>query len=243
MKVIKSLFLSVIVISLASCNSNGVSNKPLKSEIDSVSYALGMDMGLKIKSNFENVNEELYFQGLKNGIDSTNLKFNANEVTKIVNTYFQKLQQEKRKQQQEEAAKIAAEKFADVKAEGEKFLEENKSKAGVITTESGLQYIVMKEGSGEKPLATSKVKVHYHGTLIDGTVFDSSVDKGTPAEFGVNRVIKGWTEGLQLMAVGSKYKFFIPQELGYGSTPRQGGAIRPFDTLIFEVELLDIVKK
>jgi FKBP-type peptidyl-prolyl cis-trans isomerase len=243
MKVIKSLLLSVIVISLASCNSNGVSNKPLTSEIDSVSYALGMDMGLKVKTNFENVNEELYFQGLKNGIDSTNFKLDEKEVTKIVNTYFQKIQQEKRKQQREEAEKIAEEKFADVKAEGEKFLEANKSKSGVVTTESGLQYIVLKEGKGEKPSQRSKVKVHYHGTLIDGTVFDSSIDKGAPAEFGVNRVIKGWTEGLQLMPVGSKFKFFIPQELGYGSTPRQGGAIRPFDTLIFEVELLDIVKK
>ena len=92
-------------------------------------------------------------------------------------------------------------------------------------------------------MATSRVKVHYHGTLIDGTVFDSSVDKGKPSEFGVNRVIKGWTEGLQLMTVGSKYRFFIPQELAYGARPRKGGKIKPFDTLIFEVELLEITKK
>jgi len=122
-------------------------------------------------------------------------------------------------------------------------LEDNKSKAGVKTTESGLQYIVVKEGKGEKPLATSKVKVHYHGTLIDGTVFDSSIEKNKPAEFGVNRVIKGWTEGLQLMTVGSKYKFMIPQELAYGAFPRKGGKIKPFATLIFDVELLEIVKK
>jgi FKBP-type peptidyl-prolyl cis-trans isomerase len=121
-------------------------------------------------------------------------------------------------------------------------MEENKSVSGVKITESGLQYIVMKEGSGEKPTATSKVSVHYHGTLTDGTVFDSSVDRGTPAEFGVSQVIKGWTEGLQLMNVGSKYKFFIPQELAYGATPRQGGAIKPFMPLVFEVELLGIVK-
>ena len=100
----------------------------------------------------------------------------------------------------------------------------------------------MKEGSGEKPVATSKVKVHYHGTLVDGTIFDSSVDRGTPSEFFANQVIKGWTEGLQLMSVGSKYKFFVPQELGYGATPRAGGKIKPFDVLVFEVELLEIVQ-
>jgi FKBP-type peptidyl-prolyl cis-trans isomerase FklB len=146
------------------------------------------------------------------------------------------------KEQQEAAAKKAETDFAESKAAGEQFLEENKSKDGVITTESGLQYMVMKEGDGEKPVATSKVKVHYHGTLIDGTVFDSSVDRGTPSEFFANQVIKGWTEGLQLMSVGSKFKFFIPQDLGYGATPRGGGKIKPFDVLVFEVELLEIVQ-
>ena len=123
-----------------------------------------------------------------------------------------------------------------------KFLEVNRSKEGVQTTDSGLQYIVLKEGSGDKPKAISKVKVHYHGTSLDGTVFDSSVDKGVPSEFFVNQVIKGWTEGLQLMSVGSKYKFFIPQELAYGAFPHQGSPIKPFSALIFEVELLEIIK-
>ena len=136
----------------------------------------------------------------------------------------------------------ATTKFNDNKVAGEKFLEENKIKPDVKTTASGLQYLVMKEGTGEKPTAVSKVKVHYHGTLIDGTVFDSSVDRGEPAEFGVSQVIKGWTEGLQLMPVGSKYKFFIPQDLAYGAFPRQGGPIKPFSTLVFEVELLGIDK-
>ena len=103
-----------------------------------------------------------------------------------------------------------------------------------------MQYIVLKKGKGEKPKRTDRVKVHYHGTLADGTVFDSSVDKGKPSEFGVGQVIKGWTEGLQLMNVGSKYKFFIPQELAYGATPRPGGVIKPFMPLVFEVELLEI---
>ncbi|MBQ7191997.1 MAG: FKBP-type peptidyl-prolyl cis-trans isomerase [Paludibacteraceae bacterium] len=130
--------------------------------------------------------------------------------------------------------------YGDTKAEGEQFLMENKMREGVQVTESGLQYEVLKQGKGQRPEATDKVKVHYHGTLIDGTVFDSSVDRGEPATFGLNQVIPGWTEGLQLMTVGSKYKFYIPQELGYGS--RNAGSIPPFSTLIFEVELLSIEK-
>ena len=131
-------------------------------------------------------------------------------------------------------------KYGETKAQGEEFLAANKLREGVITTESGLQYEVIKEGKGPKPTADSKVKVHYHGTLIDGTVFDSSVDRGEPIEFSLNQVIKGWTEGVQLMPVGSKYKFYIPQDLGYGS--RATGQIPPYSTLIFEVELLGIVK-
>ena len=131
-------------------------------------------------------------------------------------------------------------KYGETKAQGEEFLAANKLREGVITIESGLQYEVIKLGKGPKPTADSKVKVHYHGTLIDGTVFDSSVDRGEPIEFNLNQVIKGWTEGVQLMPVGSKYKFYIPQDLGYGS--RATGQIPPYSTLIFEVELLGIVK-
>lgn len=130
--------------------------------------------------------------------------------------------------------------YGNVKEEGEKFLTENALKEGVITTESGLQYEVIKMGRGKKPAATDKVKVHYHGTLIDGTVFDSSVDRGEPITFGLNQVIKGWTEGVQLMPVGSKFKFYIPQDLGYGA--QNAGSIPPYSTLIFEVELLGIEK-
>ena len=127
------------------------------------------------------------------------------------------------------------------KEEGEKFLAENKTKSGVITTESGLQYQVITEGTGAKPTEKDRVKVHYTGTLLDGTKFDSSVDRGEPAEFGVNQVIKGWTEGLQLMPVGSKYIFWIPSELAYGERAA-GPEIKPNSVLKFEVELLDIVK-
>ncbi|MCI6324469.1 MAG: FKBP-type peptidyl-prolyl cis-trans isomerase, partial [Bacteroidales bacterium] len=129
-------------------------------------------------------------------------------------------------------------KYGDTKAEGEQFLAENALRDGVKVTESGLQYEVIKMGKGKKPSATDRVKVHYHGTLIDGTVFDSSVERGEPITFGLNQVIAGWTEGLQLMPVGSKFKLYIPQELGYGS--RNAGSIPPYSTLIFEVELLGI---
>ena len=131
-------------------------------------------------------------------------------------------------------------KYGTVKEDGEKFLADNALKEGVTTTESGLQYEVLKMGKGKKPAATDRVKVHYHGTLIDGTVFDSSVDRGEPIVFGLNQVIKGWTEGVQLMPVGSKFRFYIPQELGYGA--QNAGSIPPYSTLIFEVELLGIEK-
>ena len=131
-------------------------------------------------------------------------------------------------------------KYGTVKEEGEKFLAENALKEGIQVTESGLQYEVLKMGRGKKPAATDRVKVHYHGTLIDGTVFDSSVERGEPTSFGLNQVIAGWTEGLQLMPVGSKFRFYIPQELGYGA--QAAGSIPPYSTLIFEVELLGIEK-
>jgi FKBP-type peptidyl-prolyl cis-trans isomerase len=144
-----------------------------------------------------------------------------------VNTYFQE------KSEKESAG---------MKADGLKFLDDNKKNPKVKVTTSGLQYEVMKMGAGEKPVSTSKVKVHYHGTTPDGRVFDSSVDRGQPTSFPLNGVIKGWTEGLQLMPVGSKFKFFIPQELAYGANAPQGGIIKPFMPLVFEVELLSIEK-
>ena len=129
-------------------------------------------------------------------------------------------------------------KYEDAIAEGEKFLAENAEREGVVTLESGLQYEIIKAGNGEVPTASSRVKVHYHGTLIDGTVFDSSVERKDPATFGVTQVIPGWTEALQLMPVGSKWKLYIPYDLAYGS--RDQGTIKPFSTLIFDVELLGI---
>lgn len=137
--------------------------------------------------------------------------------------------------------KIEKEGPAKTKKEGLAFLAENKKRPEVKITQSGLQYEVIREGIGSKPGPTSRVKVHYHGTTPSGDVFDSSVDRGQPSEFGLNQVIKGWTEGLQLMRAGSKYKFFIPQELAYGANPQPGSIIEPFMPLVFEVELLEVL--
>lgn len=175
------------------------------------------------------VDMDLIKQGLVNGLRGSNVTMTAEEAQMYVNSTMQRLQQ----------AKMASQYGAN-KAAGEKFLAENKTKAGVTTTASGLQYEVIKKGTGALPTDTAQVKVHYHGTLIDGTVFDSSVDRGEPATFGVNQVIKGWTEALKLMPVGSKYKLYIPQELAYG--PAEQGNIKPYSALIFEVELIEIVK-
>ncbi|MFD1292687.1 FKBP-type peptidyl-prolyl cis-trans isomerase [Lutibacter holmesii] len=243
MKVIKFVLAVAVITTMISCNNTGITKKSLETEIDSASYALGLDIAVKLKGNFDEVDQDLFIQGVQSGLDSTNILIDFKDVDGLLRTFFQKRQVAQQEKKKADALKKAEEDYADVKLEGEKFLELNKDNDGVQTTESGLQYIVLKEGKGEKPGATSKVEVHYHGTLIDGTVFDSSVDKGQTAKFGVNQVIKGWTEGLQLMPVGSKYKFFIPQELGYGAFPRQGGKIRPFDALVFEVELIAITKK
>lgn len=237
MKVIKILTISISFLLLSSCNSKGIANKELKNEVDSVSYALGLNTAYQMKQTKE-IDKDLFIQGLNNGIDSTNILIEKEKINEIIGLFFQK----QRVKQQAEALKKLEEKYADVKEAGIKFLEENKKKKGVNVTESGLQYIVLKEGTGEKPTVASKVKVNYHGTSIDGEVFDSSIDRGKPAEFYVNGVIKGWTEGLQLMKVGSKYKFFVPQELAYGASPRRGGPIKPYQALVFELELLDIIK-
>jgi len=231
MSSIKNTFAIVVIAALFSCKNQGKDVKYLETELDSVSYAVGLTMSSQLKNGFEEVKQDILIQAIRNGLDSANLLLETKDIQKTLQTYFQKKQEEK---------KIAESvKYEVYKKQGLTFLEANKSKEGVKTTESGLQYIVLKQGKGKKPKTTDRVKVHYHGTTIDGTVFDSSVDKGVPSEFGVTQVIKGWTEGLQLMKVGSKYKFFIPQELAYGQNPRPG-IIKPYMALIFEVELLDI---
>ncbi len=243
MKLIKLLSI-VGIVCFASCQNKTVkvTKESLKTEVDSVSYAIGMDVGRNVLNNFEGFNDDLFIAGYTNTIDSLDLLIDEEKAQKLVQGYFQKNREKIMKRQQELAAKKLEKEFGHVKAEGEKFLKENVANEGVLKTDSGLQYIVLKEGNGEKPTTADKVKVHYHGTLIDGTVFDSSVDRGEPTEFGVTQVIKGWTEGLQLMNKGAKYKFFIPQDLAYGAR-QSGPKIKPFSMLIFEVELLDIIKK
>ncbi|MEP3836435.1 MAG: FKBP-type peptidyl-prolyl cis-trans isomerase [Algibacter sp.] len=232
MKIMKVLGLLSVIILAASCNQNGATQKAITTEIDSVSYAIGMDVARNVKASFDEFDSDLFIQGFNNVSDSSNILLDEAKAQQVVRAYFQK-------KQQADAAKLKEE-AENNKFEGEKFLADNAKKEGVVTTESGLQYIVLKEGTGATPTTSSKVKVHYHGTLIDGTVFDSSVDRGEPTEFGVTQVIKGWTEGLQLMKEGAKYKFFIPSDIAYGANPRPGGPIKANSTLIFDVELLEV---
>ena len=242
MKLVKKLAVVAVTVSLFSCGNQAQDVKILETELDSVSYAVGLSMSGQLKSNFSEVNKSILAQGIRNGLDSTNLLIDAKDMQEILSGYFKKKQQVQMEEQQAAASKAAEAKFGENKKAGEDFLEANKSKKGVKTTESGIQYIVLKEGSGEKPAGPmTKVKVHYHGTNIEGNIFDSSVDRGTPATFGLNQVIKGWTEGVQLMNQGAKYKFFIPQELAYGAQ-QKGENIKPFSTLIFEIELLEVLK-
>jgi FKBP-type peptidyl-prolyl cis-trans isomerase len=202
----------------------------LANKVDSVSYLIGQNIGASILKDFSEANVEVIMVALKDVFNGNPPKCGDPSNT-VVSTYFQN------------KAKVLAEKEnGENIAEGEKFMADNKKKSTVKVTASGLQYEVIKEGTGEKPSATSKVKVHYHGTTPDGRVFDSSVDRGEPIEFGLNQVIKGWTEGLQLMKVGGKYKFYIPQDLAYGANPQPGSIIEPFMPLVFEVELLGISK-
>ncbi len=198
----------------------------MQTELEKVSYAVGMSIGESLKAqNLEDIDTKTFANAMDAIFNNLNPQLTKEEANQIIQTYLDKKKQ------------VA---YGNLKSEGEKFLIENKKNKGVQTTDSGLQYEILKSGNGEKPLKSDSVTVHYHGTLIDGTVFDSSVNRGNPATFGVQQVIPGWTEALQLMDIGSKYRLFIPQELAYGANPHPGGPIKPFSTLIFEVELLNI---
>lgn len=197
----------------------------MKNGVDSISYAIGMNIAGNLKQQNLKVNSAMMAKAIDQILNGQTTWMDPNAANAYIQGYFQN----------ESMKKGAAN-----KAIGDKFLAENKTKAGVVTLPSGLQYSIMKEGNGVKPASSDKVKVHYHGTLIDGSVFDSSVERGQPAEFGVTQVISGWVEALQLMPVGSKWKLFIPSNLAYG--PQGPPSIGPNQVLIFEVELLDIVK-
>ncbi|MGY5351262.1 FKBP-type peptidyl-prolyl cis-trans isomerase [Wenyingzhuangia sp. IMCC45533] len=231
MKIIKGLALGLAITGMVSCNQKAKTVTSLETENDSVSYALGAFVSnqYRINDQFKELDLAIFNQALKEAADTSKTLLSQKEITPILIEYTKK--------QAEKEGEVA-------KKEGQAFLEENKKKEGIVVTASGLQYEVLVEGTGDKPAATDTVKVHYHGTTPKGEVFDSSVDRGTPAEFPLNRVIKGWTEGVQLMSVGSKYKFYVPQDLAYGANAPQGGngPIKNYMPLVFEVELLEIVK-
>ena len=201
--------------------------------MDKVSYALGLGIGQQLaQMGATDLNVDDFAQSIKDVLSGSELKVSHREAQQIVQEYFAK------KEQALNAERAEAGKAA--KEAGEKYLAENAKKEGVITLPSGLQYQVLKEGTGKKPTAKDSVKCHYEGFLIDGTVFDSSVQRGEPAVFGLQQVIAGWTEGLQLMSEGGKYRFFIPYRLAYG----EGGAgqlIPPYAALIFDVELIEVM--
>lgn len=194
--------------------------------MDKFSYAIGLGIGQNLLSmGARGINVEDFAQAISDVLNGNNTAITHNEAREIVNKYFEELE-----------AKMNAENIEMGKA----FLAENAKKEGIVTLPSGLQYQVLKEGNGKKPAATDRVKCHYEGTLIDGTLFDSSIKRGQPAVFGVNQVIKGWVEALQLMGEGAKWKLFIPSELGYGAQ-QAGELIPPHSTLIFEVELIEVL--
>ena len=201
--------------------------------MDKLSYALGLGIGRQLSQmGADDLNVADFAQAVKDMIDGKEPQVPTAEAQQIVEDFF-------RRQEEKQRAETA-EKYKGAKSEGEKYLSENAKKEGVVTLPSGLQYKVLKEGNGKSPKATDKVVCHYEGMLVDGTMFDSSIQRGEPATFPLNGVIAGWTEGLQLMKEGAKYRFFIPYQLGYGERGA-GASIPPFSTLVFEVELLDIL--
>ena len=201
--------------------------------MDKLSYALGIGIGRQLaQMGADSLNIDDFAQAIKDIIGGQSLQVSDSEAQQLVNSFFQ--------EQEAKQRAAAAEKGKAVKEAGEKFLAENAKKDGIITLPSGLQYQVLKEGNGKSPKATDRVKCHYEGTLIDGTMFDSSIQRGEPAVFGLNQVIAGWTEGVQLMQEGAKYRFFIPYHLGYGEHGA-GASIPPFAALVFDVELIEVV--
>lgn len=215
------LLLTILVANLTTLKAQTT----LENDIDSLSYAIGVSVAQSIKAQNIEPDLDIMKAAIADVLSESELVIPAQMCGMFLQTYFQN----------------AAEKVANENLKiGNEFLAKNKMREGVVETASGLQYEVLNSGEGAKPLASDKVKVHYHGTLIDGTVFDSSVERGSPATFGVTQVIKGWVEALQMMPVGSKWKLFIPADLAYG--PRGQGKIGPNSTLIFDVELLEIVQ-
>jgi FKBP-type peptidyl-prolyl cis-trans isomerase len=231
----KSLTIALLGLAIIGCQGNAQSKKStteLKTQKDTVSYTIGLSIGKNMKQQEVDIDADLLLTGLKAGLsdDTTKVLLTEQQMSEAM----QRFQMAMMQKQQEKMQKLSSEN----RAKGEKFLADNKGKAGVQTTASGLQYKVITEGSGPSPTASSTVKVNYKGSLVDGKVFDSSYDNGQPATFQVGQVIKGWQEGLQLMKKGAKYEFYIPADLAYGE--QAPPSIGPGSVLIFEVELLEI---
>ncbi len=221
----------VVALCVGRCTTDsGAAQVSLESESDSLAYTLGMGYADYLKSVPVDIDLQVLIRGIQDNYTDGEPLIDGEDAARVRSELGRKLQEQKRKADSKENVK-----------ESKAFFEKNAEREGVITTESGLQYEVVKEGSGPKPSADDKVRVHYRGTLLDGTEFDSSHKRGKPAEFKLNQVIKAWTEGVQLMPVGSTYKLYVPAELAYGkrgAPPKIG----PNEALIFEVELLDIVE-
>jgi FKBP-type peptidyl-prolyl cis-trans isomerase len=226
----------VVAIMLGSCAKNSVSNAKIKTKEDSLSYAFGIVNYNALQSDSLFLNPRIVAKAMLDG--EKGKPEMSDEIARGFIMTFVTARQTAQAEKQAEQDKIL---YKDYITENEAFLAKNKEKAGVTVTPSGLQYEVIKMGTGNKPTSESTVKVHYIGTLIDGTEFDSSIKRNEPAQFPVSGVISGWTEALQLMPVGSKFKLYLPQELAYGSQ-QAGDAIKPYSTLVFEVELLEIVQ-
>ena len=222
----KYIKIALVVSVISSCQNltQQKFNFDEANELEKVSYSIGINVATSIKSEgLDSINSFYISKGFQDVFENKDLAINIEESNKIIGEYFNKKQDAKNQR---------------LAIDSKIFLEENKQKDGVMTTESGLQYLILSEGTGNNPTLNDNVTVHYHGTLIDGTIFDSSVDRKQPATFPLNGVIPGWQEALQMMSVGSKWKIFIPSELAYGESG--AGAIGPNSTLIFEVELLSI---
>lgn len=197
-----------------------------------ISYALGLGIGQQLKNmDASDIDINYLAQAVRDVLEGNELMISHHEAQSIANLYFQEKENQINKEKQAKG-NIA-------KTEGERFLKENGKKEGVVTTASGLQYLILREGTGRSPKSTDTVRCHYEGRLIDGTLFDSSIKRGEPADFPLNGVIAGWTEGLQLMKEGAKYRFFIPYLLGYGASGA-GSSIPPYSALVFDVELIKV---
>ena len=222
----KYIKIALVVSVISSCQNLNQQkfNFDEANELEKVSYSIGINVATSIKSEgLDSINSFYISKGFQDVFENKDLAINIEESNKIIGEYFNKKQDAKNQR---------------LAIDSKIFLEQNKQKDGVMTTESGLQYLILSEGRGNNPTLNDNVTVHYHGPLIDGTIFDSSVDRKQPATFPLNGVIPGWQEALQMMSVGSKWKIFIPSELAYGESG--AGAIGPNSTLIFEVELLSI---